>query len=265
MRVGARSRMHLERRSRGVDRYGSAEYAAGTSPGRSRPEPPRPAVGDELRQQLAGRAPSPRAPIERAGQLLRCDRRLPRVFFATTCGAGRMLGRLEARSGHTSRQALERSRTATQLTKRLAAAQSAIDEDDRRRARWSRPRPAALPCVTQVPIRNSVSRRFSVSPWTSATTSTWSSSGVPRSLVASRSSTWKMPAELLSAISIRTARSLAALDLDLVDRRGGERVDALAAGLDRRSVSGPGPCRARRRRGRRRPRACRARRGGGGR
>ena len=42
-----------------------------------------------------------------------------------------------------------------------------------------------------------------------------------------------MPAELFISISIRTGRSLAGRDLDLVDRRRGERVDPHLAGLDR--------------------------------
>ena len=75
-------------------------------------------------------------------------------------------------------------------------------------ARAAAPRaPASERPLSRRASRNSVSRRFSVSPSTSATTSTWPSSGVPRSLVASRSSTWKMPAELFILISIRTARS----------------------------------------------------------
>ena len=81
--------------------------------------------------------------------------------------------------------------------------------------------------------RNSVSRRFSVSPSIVATTSTWPSSGVPRSFVASRSSTWKMPAELFILISTLTAELLAGVDRDLVDRRRRQRVDAHPSRLDR--------------------------------
>ena len=70
-------------------------------------------------------------------------------------------------------------------------------------------------------------------PRSSATTSTWPSSGVPRSLVASRSSTWKMPAELFILISTLTASSSPASIDDLVDRRRRERVDPDSPGVDR--------------------------------
>src|SRR3954452_7249545 len=68
---------------------------------------------------------------------------------------------------------------------------------------WPAPSPAGFGRYR----RKLGSRRFSVSPETWAITSTWPSSGVPRSFVASRSSTWKMPAELFISISTLTARS----------------------------------------------------------